>query len=81
MNGVQFTARAIFHTKVAHSGEQMITGDVAVSHLSTKPGAPVGLYSLQLINAGTTETVEVMLDARTLGQLGAWIKAQAGGAQ
>lgn len=37
MNGVQFTDRAIFHTKVAHSGEQMITGDVAVSCLSTKP--------------------------------------------
>lgn len=81
MHGAQFTDRAVFHAKVAHSGEQMVTGDVVISRLSTKPGAPVDLYSLQLINAETVEAVEVMVDGRTLGQLGAWIKAQAGGAR
>lgn len=81
MNGAQFTDRAVFHTKIAHSGEQMVTGDVAISRISTKPGAPVGLYSVQLLNAETLDVAEVMVDARILRQLGAWMEAQAGGAR
>lgn len=81
MQGVKFTHRETFGVKVAHSGEQMVTGDLAISRLATKPGTPVGLYSLQLLNVETLEIAEVMVDANTLAQLGAWIAKQAGDAK